>query len=211
MFYVGLDLGQRQDFSALAVVERRERVAIQRNYVDWRESRTPEHDGLVVRYVKRMKQGTPYAEVVRRVVELLHKPALAGKKRLAVDATGVGMPVVEMLVAARPGCEVMPVMMTGGVAEHTDGRVWHVPKLDLMAGLQGLLERGELGIVRQMDEVDTLVKELMSVQANVRTSGRLRVGADACGEHDDLVIAVALACWSAKKATIGLKGPRLFW
>ena len=45
--------------------------------------------------------------------------------------------------------------------ERFDGRVWHVPKVDLMAGLQGLLERGELRISREMREASTLVRELV--------------------------------------------------
>ena len=27
----------------------------------------------------------------------------------------------------------------------------------------------------------------------------MRLGADGCGEHDDLVIALALACWRGKR------------
>ena len=98
------------------------------NYVDWRTA-----------HLERMELATPYLKVAKRVAEVAGKPGLAGKKRLAVDATGVGMPVVEMVVAERPGCEVRPVMLTGGVAEYHDGRVWHVPKLDLMAGLREVL------------------------------------------------------------------------
>ena len=51
-------------------------------------------------------------KVTRRVAEVAGKGSLAGRKILAVDATGVGMPVVEMLAAERPGCEVRPVMLT---------------------------------------------------------------------------------------------------
>jgi hypothetical protein len=29
----------------------------------------------------------------------------------------------------------------------------------------------------------------------------MRVGAEGCGEHDDLVIALALACWRTKRMT----------
>ena len=32
-----------------------------------------------------------------------------------------------------------------------------------------------------------------------RFPGRVRIGADGCGEHDDLVIAVALAAWRARR------------
>ena len=77
-----------------------------------------------------------------RVAEVMGRPAMEPAERLVVDATGVGMPVVEMLVGAGMRCTVTPVLITGGFGEHSDGQVWHVPKVDLLAGLQGLLERG---------------------------------------------------------------------
>ena len=149
--------------------------------VRWRDSRAPESGRLVVRHLERMPLGTPYLKVARRVAEVAGRQVLAGKKVLAVDATGMGMRVVEMLVAERSACEVTPVMLTGGVAEHHDGRVWHVPKVNFMAGLKEMLELGELGIARRMGEAGRLVQELMSVTVGVRKSGRVRVRAD--GEH----------------------------
>ena len=86
-----------------------------------------------------------------------------------------------------------------------------MPKLDLMAGLREVLERGELGIARGMGEGDRLVEELMNVKVGVRKSGRVRVGADGCGEHDDLVIAVALAVWAARKGRVRERVGRLYW
>ena len=42
-------------------------------------------------------------------------------------------------------------------------------------------------------------------------SGHLRIGAaDRSGEHDDLVIALALACWRAKGGMIGERNQKLF-
>ena len=97
--------------------------------------------------------GRLITEVVRRVVEVARNGLLAGARRLVVDATGVGLPVVDMLRAARPGCEIAPVLITGGATQRYDGRMWHVPKVDLLAGLQGMLERGELKIARQDEGV----------------------------------------------------------
>jgi len=205
MFYVGLDLGQRQDHSAIAIVERPERVVRPFDWISWRERSRRDAEGLVVRHLERIRLGTPYTDVVRRVVEVLRHPKLPGPRRLVVDATGVGMPVVDMLRAARPECSVMPMLITGGAGERYDGRVWHVAKVDLLAGLQSLLEKGELGIARGMRETATLVRELTDVRVRYRGSGRVRLGADGAGEHDDLVIAVALACWAGGKATVGEK------
>jgi hypothetical protein len=67
-----------------------------------------------------------------------------------------------------------------------------VPKRDLIAVVQVLLEREELKVARGLREL-----------------GVLRLGADGCGEHDDLVIALALACWRAKRGQIGFGAGRL--
>ena len=79
-----------------------------------------------------------------------------------------------------------------------------------MAGVQVLLEHGELKIAAKMPHVRTLIKELMEVRGVTRESGTVRMGADGYGEHDDLVIALALACWRARRGVVGLMPGRLF-
>ena len=182
MFYIGLDLGQKKDYSAIAVLERIDRVKPYRGLV---------MEQLLLRHAERLPLGTPYPKVVDRVREIVRSDALRANCALAVDATGVGAPVVDMLRAARLGCDLTPVTITGGEAE---GSNYRVPKRDLIAGLQVLLENGELKIAR-MRETARLVKEL----TDVRMLSRGRIGAEGEGEHDDLVIALALACWRAKR------------
>jgi hypothetical protein len=73
-----------------------------------------------------------------------------------------------------------------------------VPKRDPMAGLQLKLDEGELRIARGIEGVGGLVKELTNVRMSARGMGRVRMGADGVGEHDDLVVALALAVWRAR-------------
>ena len=191
MFFAGMDLGQRQDYTAIAVVERRDAA---RAYL------APQFDSIAVRHVERLALGTPYPAVVARMRAIVQSDALRGDCSLTVDATGVGVPVVEMLRAGRLGCEICAVTMTGGEREHSIGSAWvSVPKRDLIAGVQVLLERGELRIARDLRGARMLLRELMDVQARAKGNGGTRVGADGHGEHDDLVIALALACWKAKR------------
>jgi hypothetical protein len=75
--------------------------------------------------------------------------------------------------------------------------------------VQLLLEKGNLRIAKRMREAGSLVRELMNVRATTKMNGRVRVGADACGDHDDLVIAVALACWRAGRGEVGFGAGRL--
>jgi len=123
MFYVGLDLGQRQDFSALAVVEREERR------FEW----MPAPRELSVRHLERMELGTPYPRVVKRVCEVVRNPKLEYQSRLVVDATGVGAPVVDMLRSAGLTANLTTVTITSGERARGHGERWHVPRGDFRA------------------------------------------------------------------------------
>ena len=88
---------------------------------------------------------------------------------------------------------------------------FNVPKRDLIASVQLALEQGELRIARDLREAGALVEELVDVRKTARESGRDRVGADRVGEHDDLVIALALACWKGRRVEVNSFGKsRLF-
>jgi hypothetical protein len=71
MFYVGLDLGQRHDPTAIAVVEK-----------------ITNH--MLVRHLERVPLGTPYPGVVERVREITRNRQMAENCALAVDGTGMG-------------------------------------------------------------------------------------------------------------------------
>jgi len=193
-FYVGLDLGQRRDHSAVAVVEKLERP---------RPYGPAEFEAFVVRYLERMPLGTTYPQVVARVCWMLGGRELYRRCELVVDATGVGAPVVEMLRAEGPGCDISSVTITGGEKESGGpaygGGHYNVPKRDLIASVQLALEKGELRISGLLREASALVEELVDVRKTARESGRDRVGAERAGEHDDLVIALALACWKGRR------------
>jgi hypothetical protein len=186
---LGLDLGQKRDHAAVAIVERRTGSSCY-----W------------VAHLERMPLGTTYPRVVERVREMVQDDKLRGQCRLTVDATGVGGPVVDLLRAARLGCDLAAVTITSGDRESQNGQAWSVPKRDLIAGVQLLLEQGDLRIPRLLREVGALVRELLDVRITMAGGGRVRLGADGFGQHDDLVIALALACWRAKRQPVGMFG-----
>ncbi len=182
MFYVGVDLGQKRDHAAIAVVEKE-----------------PGGETLQVRHLERIALGTSYPRVVARVREMLSDELLAGQCALAVDGTGVGAPVVDLLRAAKLGCELAAVTISGGERESFVNGMFSVPKRDLMAGVQVLLEQEEMKIARDLRDAGALTRELVDVRMTMSGGGRVRMGADGAGEHDDLVIALALACWMARR------------
>ena len=195
MIYLGLDLGKLRDFTALALVE------------------TMPYDELAVRYLERAPLGTPYLRVVQRVVELTHHPALNGRCHLTLDGSGVGNPVEEALRSAQGGWRGMTaVTITGGnqarpsSGSYGIGERWNVPRRDLLSNIQVLLEKGKLKIAAEMPETRALVRELIRLRrpASRHPPGLSDPDSDGRQEHDDLVMAVALACWQASRSKVGL-------
>ncbi len=137
-FFVGLDLGQLTDFTAVAVLEVLDLVgAYDPVHCGW-EKKTI----LRVRHLERMPLGTPYPAVVERVRRVVRSGDLLGRCQLMVDATGVGPPVVDMLRQKDLGCLMLPAMITGADMESYDRGYYRVPKRDLVVGLQVMLQEG---------------------------------------------------------------------
>src|SRR5205085_4277109 len=121
---------------------------------------------------------------------------------LVPDATGVGGPVMDLLRAARLGCPIVPVVITGGERAIYSDDTWRVPKRDLVIGLQVMFEMQRLEIAESLPDAATLVTELMSMRVKISPAGHDSYGAASGareGPHDDLVLAVGLAVWRAKQ------------
>jgi hypothetical protein len=132
---------------------------------------------------------------VADVTAMTSKPPLAGSL-MAVDATGVGRPVVDMFQFGRVGCPVIPVTITGG-AEVTKGERggWNVPKKELVGTLQLLLQTRRLAVAAALPHAATLRAELANFRVKVTAAATEVFGDWRAGAHDDLVLAVALAAW----------------
>ncbi len=193
-YFVGVDFGQTRDFTAIGVLERAETTgAWDPVMFAWKKVVS-----LRLRYLERIALGTPYPEVVNRLVQVTQWPELAGRCRLAVDGTGVGRPVVDLLRRARPGCVLMPVNITSGLRQTEEHGYYGVPKRDLILGVQVLLQRGVLRIAAGLEHAPDLVKEMAAMQVKITLAGHEQYGGWREGTHDDLVFAVALACWNAQ-------------
>ncbi len=120
------------------------------------------------------KLGTPYTEVVAAGGGAVAAPRRRDGCRLVVDATGVGMPVVDMLRASRPGVRVTPVLITGG-AEQLDGRGVARAEGGSIGGVAGRCWRRRAAADCAANAgAGTLVRELMDVRVRYE-------GAEECG------------------------------
>jgi hypothetical protein len=185
-FFIGVDLGQSSDPTAIAMVRR-----------------VGEEKGAVfqVGHLERVALHTPYPAIVSRVRHLMSHPICAGNIDLTVDATGVGRPVCDLF--AQAGIDFVGVVITGGQEETSpSASVAHVPKLTLVSHLQALLHEGRLLIQKNLPEAPILVGELQNFRVRYSDSGYMTFNARE-GKHDDLVLALAIAVWRAMRPVIG--------
>jgi hypothetical protein len=221
-YYLGIDLGQARDYTALSLVE--EPVYVDMSWAGllgitaeesgWRSPAElrpdqarralytsnsrgrPPHPALSVRHLERFELGTRYPKVIERVQELLDSPPLEGKKITAlVDATGVGRAVVDSFFQA--GLRPTPVTIHGGEKASRDHNGFRVPKRDLVSAVQVLLQNQRLKIAGGLSLAEVLKKELLNFRVKIDPS----TAHDSYshwreGDHDDLVLATAMACWA---------------
>ena len=115
--------------------------------------------------------------------------------RLAVDQTGVGRPVVDMLRQA--GMQRLhAISITAGDTATREGQDYRVPKRELVSVLQVLLQTERLAVAAALPEAETLTKEMLAFKVTISAAGHDSYGNDwRENDHDDLVLAVALAAW----------------
>jgi len=188
-YCVGVDLGQSQDHTAIVIVERAVAVHPERDPVT-HSFRT--ETLYQVRYVERLPLGVAYPDIADHVRGLVKREPLAGHATVAVDATGVGAPVVDLLRRGQLGCRVVPVVITGGETASSDGVRYRVPKRDLMAGLQVAFQGRRLGLAQNLPMLAELREELRSMRVRVSADEFERISGR---RHDDLVLALAMAWW----------------
>jgi hypothetical protein len=183
-FVLGLDLGQANDYTALAVVER-----------------LP--TGYAVPLLTRTR-GKPYPEIVARITSLFSQAPFAGCSRFVLDATGVGRPVLDLFRSA--DLSPLAVTITGG--DKVTGNLAHavrVPKCDLVNALLLSMQAGSLTIAQDLEHARTLARELAEMRVKISNAGHDSYGVWRDGEHDDLVLALALAVWTAERTPSRLR------
>lgn len=207
-YWLGVDLGQSHDYTALSVVEK-----------IWGKP-GPEGDVLLnekdvmnnVLLLERLPLGTPYPEMVEIIGERF-KALQAQRGRinsegwqevsihLAVDATGVGKAVVDMLVPIDP--QLRAISITGGDAvnrqRHMGYLAYGVPKRELVSGFQVLLQSRRLRVAQGIPEAANLMSEMKNFRYKLTQAGNDTYAAWRESDRDDLVLSVAIALWCAAK------------
>ncbi len=174
---IGIDIGQKRDPTAICVAQ-----------VMWREGGWH----YLIHLLERMRLGTPYPEVADRIVEIIDRSSRrAGERpRVYIDATGVGLPVVD-LVQERFRWAVPVYFTAGNRRNESPGRV-SLGKAWLVSRLQALIRNLQIHLPKT-PEGRVLAAELLNYEMRVDQNARDRYGAFRVGTHDDLVTALGLA------------------
>jgi len=154
---------------------------------------------VYVRHLERFELGTRYTEIVDHIKRLLRRAPFRGNlplTKLLVDKTGVGAGVVDSFYER--GVCPLSVSIHGGstLTEDPSTNSFRVPKRDLVSAVQVLLQNGTLKIAPDLELAPTLKKELLNFRVKIDP----KTAHDSYehwreGDHDDLVLATALACW----------------
>jgi hypothetical protein len=180
---LGVDVGQRQEFSAICAVEVQERNEYGRDV-----------DHFLVRRLERIPAGTPYPDIARRVGAVVDW--LDRRKRscpdIYVDATGLGQPIIDLIDAELPCSFARPVYFNYGDRRTDEGGVILLGKGFLVTRLQTHLQADQLHLPRT-PEAEELARDLRDYEIRVDPDANERYGAFRVGRHDDLVTALGLA------------------
>lgn len=206
MYIAGADLGQSNDPTAICIIEahgtkqtvevpvrRYSQVLASWAWTSRQETIETAPATFQVRHLERPPLGTSYPAVAERVRALLVE--LGEPCTVAVDATGVGRAVVDIM--RELGLPVLPIVITGGneVGALDDGTLT-VPKPNLVSIVAVGLQTGRLRIAKDLRLAELLATELQDFRVRVTPSAHAVYSARE-GRHDDLVLATALAMWTA--------------
>lgn len=202
-YCVGMDIGQSNDFTALAVIERDE------GFWDpnpWEQRHTntserPQIPGTMfnVRHLQRFKLGMSYPEMCRATQELLSRAPLNGTDSippatLIIDDSCIGRPVGDFF--AEYGLRPKRVTMVSGDStnEGFNNDRWHVSKRFLISTLERALQSQSLFFAPELLEMETMKEELQNFRRKISEAGRESY-LGRSGSSDDLINAVALGLW----------------
>jgi hypothetical protein len=209
-FYVGVDLGQVSDFTAICVLERYQQPL--REVGD--DGNQKVETRYEIRHLERPALNTSYPAIVVKVSALMRSPALIQwvrvkghdgirvpkciKPWLIVDGTGPGRPVVDEFRKA--GLAPIGVTITAGDNVTRDGIYWRVPKRNLISQLQIVFQNRVLRIAVTLPLAEVLATELQNFTGKID----LKTMHDSydtwrTSQHDDLLLAASLSLWWAQE------------
>lgn len=203
---IGIDIGQKRDPTAIAVVDVQER----------QRADTTFETVYVTRFLERLPLGTSYPRIAARLGSIVqnaeqaawqeyfqktgHSTTFGVDFTVFVDATGVGQPVVDILEES--GVSVTPCYFTHGDRRSVENGRVSIGKAWMVSRLKALFQTQRILLPDGHPEAIPLRNELLDYEIRVDDNANDRYGAFKTGAHDDLVTAVGLATQAAADSYI---------
>ena len=197
-FVVGVDLGQARDFSTIVISEVNFAPRVHFAQDAPGEVRREQIIHHRLRHVERIPLGTSYPAICDRVAQVMVTvPAMPRQPVLVADATGCGRPVMDMM--RKMDLEPLAVTITAGSGETIEKNDVRVAKKILASTVAVALDAGRLQIVAVGPDVETLRNELRAFRVKISTTQNESFESWREADHDDLVLAAALAVWTGER------------
>lgn len=199
-YTLGVDLGTKQDYSALVLLSRVERLQEPRALPGTWQAETERrnvYSVYEVPLIERLPLGIEYRTVIDRIRQIIELPALFRQQvEIVVDATGVGFPVMQQMYAA--GLNVIGITITGGTSVNQNDSGYTVPKRDLVSALQVVVQSNRLKVAPSLPLAPAFKEEVQAFRRRMTNARSETWDADS-GHHDDMVLAAAIAAWYAER------------
>ncbi len=196
IFVAGLDLGQSHDFTALVIAEARGTSQVLETNEPVPRTFAVEAMPLAqldVGYIERFPLGTRYQSIADQMAARCIK--MRQPRYLAIDKTGVGAGPVEMMASLSP---VAVTITSGDKTTRLSDQEYHVPKRDLVSAAQVIVQNHILRIAKGLPHRELLAREMLSFRCKISAGGHDTYEAWREKDHDDLVLALAIAIWTAQ-------------
>jgi hypothetical protein len=212
-FILSQDLGKMRDYHASVLTQvvfnHEKDTNRETHWVNRHIDEVPIRPEVHVIWIGRNQD--PYNKLVSDTKIRLQDRRLFNNCYHVVDATGVGMPVLEMMREER--LSPIGVWITGGVATNNTNYGYTVPKSELISSLQMALSTEQLKFSDQLDS--ELVSQLRHEfqQFTEKKTKMLGTTYEAWREadHDDLVLSLAMNVWWALRTIARPRRPVEFF
>lgn len=194
-YWLGVDLGQAEDPTALTVIK---------------DQRLPAWDGARQTLLERERTvvfadrvtGRSYADILNHITAVMVKPPLLGKVQLAIDATGLGRVISDMLDDVK--VKHFALQTTVGQNWRRDGKYVNVGKHLLLENLSVLFAK-ELKLASGLPLYEDLIAEFETFELGMTNAGNPIIMQGARGSHHgDLAIALAVAAFASQYLVPGV-------
>jgi hypothetical protein len=189
-FIAGLSRGLANDYTTLAVVATFGEYEINKRYN--------------LRLLERFK-GISSEKLVEQVMAFINKKPLKENTSIAVDVAGFGKTLVDTF--AKTKLQYVMVSVTEDDAVISEEVNHRVSKKELISNLQFLFISERLRVKQDLPLSNIFIKELLGYRLKNTSQDHENQRVSKERNHDDLVFALALACWYGQE--VGRKEVRL--